>query len=176
MRWILGAVGVLVSLVIVVVVIGYLLPESHVASVSARYAASPDTIWATLTDVSAFPQWRSDVKRVELLPDENGQRGWREHGSQDVITYRVVESAAPRRLVSRIADANLPYGGSWTYELTPAESGTRLTITENGEVYNPIFRFVSRFIIGHTGTMESVLRAVGTRHGETITPEVVVVR
>jgi uncharacterized protein YndB with AHSA1/START domain len=176
MRWILGAVGVLVSLVIVVVVIGYLLPESHVASVSARYAASPDTIWATLTDVSAFPQWRSDVKRVELLPDENGQRGWREHGSQDVITYRVVESAAPRRLVSRIADEHLPYGGSWTYELVPADSGTRLTITENGEVYNPIFRFVSRFIIGHTGTMESVLRALGSKHGETITPEIVAAR
>ena len=176
MRWVLGAVGVLVSLVLIVVVVGYLLPRSHVASVSARYAAPADSLWATLTDVSAFPQWRRDVKRVELLPDENGQRGWREHGSQDVITYRVVEAAAPRRLVSRIADDNLPYGGSWTYELTPADSGTRLTITENGEVYNPIFRFVSRFIIGHTGTMESMLRALGTKHGETITPEIVAAR
>jgi len=176
MRWVLGAAGVLVSLVLVVVVIGYLLPKSHVASVSARYAAPPDSIWATLTDVTAFPQWRGDVKRIELLPDENGQRGWREHGGQDVITYRVVESAAPRRLVSRIADENLPYGGSWTYELVPADSGTRLTITENGEVYNPIFRFASRFIIGHTGTMESVLRALGTKHGETITPEIAVAR
>ena len=60
----------------------------------------------------------------------------------------------------------------WTYELTPADSGTLLTITESGEVYNPIFRFISRFVIGHTGTMEGVLRALGTKHGETVTPEV----
>jgi hypothetical protein len=87
------------------------------------------------------------------------------------VTYRVVESAPPRRLITRIADQHLPYGGTWTYDLTPDGSGTRLTITENGEVYNPIFRFVSRFIVGHTSMMETVLRDLGTRHGETIAPE-----
>ena len=87
------------------------------------------------------------------------------------VTYRVVESAPPRRLVTRIADQNLPYGGSWTYDLTPDGSGTHLTITEHGEVYNPIFRFVSRFIMGHTSMMDGVLRALGTRHGETVVPE-----
>ena len=53
----------------------------------------------------------------------------------------------------------------------PTDAGTRLTITENGEVYNPIFRFVSRFFLGYTSTMESVLRALGTKHGETVAPE-----
>ena len=171
MRWVLGIVGVLVAVVLLVVVVGYLLPTSHVASMSAQYAASPDSIWVSLTDVAAFPQWRRDVQRVEILADENGQRGWREHANGDVITYRIVEADPPRRLVSRIADENLPFGGTWTYQLAPDGSGTRLTITENGEVYNPIFRFVSRFIIGHTATMEGVLRALGTRHGETVTPQ-----
>ena len=171
MRWILGVVGVLVVIVLVVVVIGYLLPQSHTAAVAARYAARPEALWATLTDVQTFPQWRPGVKRVEVLPDENGQRGWREHASGDVITYRVIESDPPRRLVARIANENLPYGGTWTYDLTPADSGTHLTITERGDVYNPIFRFVSRFILGYTGTMEGVLRALGTKHGETVAPE-----
>ena len=170
MRWILWIVGVLVVVVLVVVIIGYLLPQSHTASMTARYAARPDTLWASLTDVQAFPQWRPGVTRVEMLPDENGQRGWREHASGDVVTYRIVESDAPRRLVARIADDNLPYGGSWTYELAPADSGTRLTITERGEVYNPIFRVVSRFILGYTGTMDGVLRALGAKHGETVVP------
>ena len=170
MRWILGIVGVLVAIILVVVIVGYLLPQSHVASMSARYVAPPDTLWASLTDVQAFPQWRPGVTRVEALPDENGQRGWREHASGDIVTYRVVESDAPRRLVARIADDNLPYGGTWTYVLTPVDAGTHLTITERGEVYNPIFRFVSRFILGHTGTMNGVLRALGTRHGETVVP------
>jgi hypothetical protein len=81
-----------------------------------------------------------------------------------------VESVPPQRLVSRIADERLPYGGTWTYELAPAGDGTRLTITERGEIYNPVFRFVARFVMGHTATMNGVLRALGARHGERVTP------
>lgn len=173
MRWVLGVVGALVAVIVVVVVVGYLLPQSHVVAMSVRYAARPEAVWASLTDVAAFPSWRPGVERVEILPNDDGRRGWREHANHDVVTYRVEEEHAPRRLVARIADPNLPYGGRWTYELAPADSGSRLTITEHGEVYNPIFRFVSRFIIGHTGTMEGVLRALGTKHGETVTPEAV---
>lgn len=171
MRWVLGVVGVLVVLIVVVLVVGSLLPKSHVASRSARFAASPDTLWATLTNTRSFPTWRTGLERVETLPDENGQRGWREHGKDGVIPYRVVESVAPRRLVTRIADPKLPFGGTWTYELVPDGDGTRLTITERGEVYNPVFRFVSRFFMGYTSTMDGVLRALGTKHGETVTPE-----
>ena len=173
MRWLLGIIGILVVVVVLIVAVGYALPRSHVASVTARYAATPDALWASLTDVQAFPQGRKDLARVEILPDENGQRGWREHGKDDPITYRVVEADAPRRLVTRIADQNLPFGGTWTYALVPDGSGTHLTITERGEIYNPIFRFVARFILGYTGTMTDVLRALGTKHGETITPVIV---
>jgi uncharacterized protein YndB with AHSA1/START domain len=170
MRWLLGTVGVVVAAILVVVIIGYLLPQNHVASLSARYAASPDAIWSSLTDVTSFPQWRPGVVRVDALPDENGQRGWREFQQHDAVSYRVIEADPPRKLVARIADKGLPYGGSWTYELVPDGSGTRLTITEHGEVYNPIFRFVSRFIIGYTGTMNGVMRALATKHGETVIP------
>ncbi len=34
-----------------------------------------------------------------------------------------------------------------------------VTITERGSVYNPIFRFMSRFIFGHTATVEAYLDA-----------------
>jgi len=171
MRWVLGIGGLLVLVVLTICAIGYMLPKSHVASASARFAAAPDSIWTSLTDVPAFPTWRPSLSRVELLPDENGERGWRELGKHDAVTYRVVESVPPRRLVTRIADQNLPYGGTWTYDLAPDRSGTRLTITENGEVYNPIFRFVSRFVLGYTSTMDGVLRALGAKHGEKVSPE-----
>jgi uncharacterized protein YndB with AHSA1/START domain len=170
MRWILWIIGGTVVVAIIIVAVGYMLPRSHVASVSATYEATPDALWATLTDVSAFPAWRSDVTRVEVLPDENGQRRWREHGKNGTITYRLIESTAPQRLVTRIDDQDLPFGGTWTYELAPAGNGTRLTITERGEVYNPVFRFVSRFIMGYTGTMTGMLKALGAKHGETVTP------
>ncbi len=44
-------------------------------------------------------------------------------------------------------------------------TGTRLTITENGEVYNPIFRFMSRFVFGHTATMDQFLSDLKKRVG-----------
>jgi len=50
--------------------------------------------------------------------------------------------------------------------LIPASTGnaTTLRITENGEVYNVIFRFVSRFVMGHSATIDKYLDAVGTRY------------
>jgi hypothetical protein len=61
-------------------------------------------------------------------------------------------------------------GGTWTHELTPDGSGTRLTITERGWVGNPIFRFVSRFVMGQTATIDSYLHALGKRFGEEVKP------
>jgi hypothetical protein len=43
-----------------------------------------------------------------------------------------------------------------------------LRVTEDGEVYNPIFRFVSRFILGQTATQDTYLRAIGKATGEDI--------
>ena len=34
-------------------------------------------------------------------------------------------------------------------------------ITENGEVYNPLFRFMSRFVFGHTATIDKYLEDLG---------------
>jgi hypothetical protein len=65
--------------------------------------------------------------------------------------------------VARIADTDLPFGGTWTYELKPEGAGTRVTITERGEVYNPIFRFMSRFVLSQTATMEKYLAALTAR-------------
>ncbi|HUD13497.1 MAG TPA: hypothetical protein VMQ56_07565, partial [Terracidiphilus sp.] len=60
------------------------------------------------------------------------------------------------------------YGGSWSFVLEPANGGTRLTITEDGEVYNPVFRFVSRFVMGQTATQDAYLRALEKAVGEDI--------
>ena len=87
---------------------------------------------------------------------------WIEYGKADSkMTYEVVESDPPQNLVTRIAEANLPFGGTWTYDITPAADGaSTLTMTENGEVYNPIFRFMSRYVMGYTATMDRYLQAL----------------
>ena len=160
MRWTAIIVGIIVALVATVIVIGYLLPVGHVASRAIDLPAPPDSVWRAITEFEAMPRWRPDVSSVATLPPADGRPRWRESGSNGTITYETVESTPPTRLVSRIADDALPFGGSWTYQLTPAAGGTRLEITENGEVRNPVFRFMSRFVFGHHATMDAYLKAL----------------
>jgi uncharacterized protein YndB with AHSA1/START domain len=188
-------IGILALLVAVVALIGMTLPQDHVAARTVRVRQTPEEVFAIISDVENVPAWRADITRVEILPSDNGRMMFREHGS-DAVTYRVEASEPPRRRVVRIADTNLPYGGTWTYDVTPiapvaatatatataaaartASFGgeplplTQITITERGEVYNPIFRFMSRFVFSHHATIDAYLTALGKKLGEPVTPE-----
>jgi uncharacterized protein YndB with AHSA1/START domain len=155
------AVLVLIVVALVVVAVGYVLPVAHVASRGVTLPRAPDEVFATLSDVAHFADWRGDVTRVDVLSAEPLR--WREHGSNGEITFVVAEAVRPLHLVTRIDDRALPFGGSWSYDLVPSGTGTSLTITERGEVYNPVFRFMSRFVFGHTATMDAFLASLARR-------------
>ena len=157
MKIALYVVGGLVALVLAIVVTGYTLPQSHTASREITVPAPPDRVFAVIGTPSDYPRWRSDVDSVELLPPEAGKERFREVGDNGALLMRVEERVPNTRLVTVIADSTLPFGGKWTYELAPSGTGTTLRITEDGEVYNPVFRFMSRFVLGHTATMDRYL-------------------
>lgn len=164
-------VGGLAAVVAIVWAIGAALPKGHVATRAARFAQPPEKIWEAITDVEAMPAWRKDLKSVARLPEENGRAGWVETMDMGEIPLRVEESDAPRRLVTRIADEKLPFGGTWTFEIVPVDGGSTLRITERGEVRPALFRFMSKFIFGHTKTMETYLKNLGEKFGERVTIE-----
>jgi len=164
MKWIAIFIGVLMAIVFVVVVVGALLPKAHLVARSSRFPRPPQAVWDTITGP---PDWRPDIRKFEKLPPRDGHRTWQEtDGHAQTITYEALEESPPTRLVTRIADTGLPFGGAWTYEITPDGDGSTLKITEAGEVYNPIFRFVSRFIMGHTATIDAYLKALHTKLGD----------
>jgi uncharacterized protein YndB with AHSA1/START domain len=161
MKAVLALVAVIVLAVAVVLFIGWRLPVKHVATRELAVPASPETVYRLISTVDEYPKWRGDVKSIERL-DSSGVMRFRENGSNGAILFEVSEQAPPRRFVTRIADPSLPFGGTWTYEVTPAATGSNLRITENGEVYNPLFRFVSRYVMGHTATLDAYLASVST--------------
>jgi uncharacterized protein YndB with AHSA1/START domain len=161
MKWLFIGLGILAGVVAVAAVSGWMLPVAHTARRQQRLAAPPEAVWRALTEVEAFPSWRPDVKRVERLPSSGGRTAWIEEGS-DLMTIAVERSEPPRLLVTRIGPG-LPFGGTWTYEIAPEGIGSVLTITEDGEVYNPIFRFMSRFIFGHEQTLAAYLSALDAK-------------
>ncbi len=168
MFWILGIVGLLVLAVIVVTVIGSFLPENHVASKTLTLKQSPETVWQVITDFANQTKWNSEMKSVERLPDRNGHEVWQEEMSGMKIPLETLEAEAPKKLVRRIASDDLGFGGDWQYVITPtSEGGCQLTITEFGKVPSSLFRFMSKYIFGHTATMEAYMKALAGKFGET---------
>ena len=169
MKWVFLVGGGLVLLIALVVLIGALLPRAHRATRQARYRQKPEAIYFTL----AGPvDWRSDIKASGNLPDRDGRKQWWEqdsHGHR--VTYELVEDKMPSRRVTRIAERNMPFGGTWTIEIAPADEGSVVRITEDGEIYNVIFRFMARFFFGYTSSIEGYLRDLGHRFGELTTIE-----
>jgi uncharacterized protein YndB with AHSA1/START domain len=163
MKWLLIIVLCLAGLLILIIVIGALLPQKHHVARTVTLQQPVEAVWSL---ISGPPTWRPDIRNYQELPPHGGHRMWQEtdkHGQ--TIAYEAVESAPPRRLVVRIADAKLPFGGVWTFDLLPGDRSCTLTVTEDGEVYNPLFRFVSRFIIGHTATLDGYLKALQAKLG-----------
>ena len=166
MKWILWIFIVLAGILILITLIGWLLPRTHHVTREAEFHQPPEAIWKAVTDVDAMPTWRQGLQSVKPLPDKNGLPSWVETSASGTIPFETVISQPPSRLIVRIADSKLPFGGTWTYEITPAAAGCSLRIREDGETYNPVFRFLSRFVFGYSGTMDAYLRSLAKKFGE----------
>ena len=138
MKWILIVLAVLVVFVTVIAAIGARLPRQHVASRTLRVRRSPQEVWPILMQIT----------------------------SASSVPVDVVEQDAPRRMVTRVKETEKMFGGTWTCVVAPEPEGSTLTITEDGWVGNPIFRVMSRYVIGHHATIDGVLKQVATKLSE----------
>jgi hypothetical protein len=164
MKWVIFVSAILFLAVRLMAVIGRQLPVKHYATRKARFGQTPEVIYSVL---AGSPDWRADVKASGALPEMNGLKRWWEQDKRgQKIAYELVEDSPPSRRVIRIADAGLPFGGTWTFEITPQAGGSEVRIAEAGEVYNVFMRFFSRFVFGYTRSIEGYLRDLGTKLGE----------
>jgi hypothetical protein len=136
MKIALSLIVSLVAIVGVVALIGFFLPVAHEVSRSAEFTKPPAVVWSLIADSNSYGTWwdGADVKSA------------------------VVESVPPSRLVTKIV-GETQFGGTWTFEIAPTPTGSRLTITERGEIYNVIFRTLAKYVFGYTATMDSFLSA-----------------
>jgi hypothetical protein len=135
-RWVIGIGVSLIVIVGVIALIGFFLPVDHEASRSAEIPRPPDTVFA-------------------LFSEPNNYRSWWPGAS---VKSEVVESRPPNRIVTRVV-GETQFGGTWTIDIVPTSSGSRVTITEHGEIYNVVFRALSKFVFGYSSTMASCLAA-----------------
>jgi hypothetical protein len=115
---------------------GRRLPEAHRESVATDLPVPPDQAWKALSNT-----W--NVSRF-------GQK----------VEFETREVAEPRRLVRKIHEAPLPFGGTWTLELEPKESGTRVRLTEEGTIHSPLLRAMAHLFIGMRESLEASLKGI----------------
>ena len=174
MKWVLIALPILMALLAAaatIVVAGACMSRTHTATRSARFALAPDALWAIVADFQSRPGWVPGVKSVERLADRNGHPVWkdvRDDGWGMPVEVETFEP--PRKMVTRIADEKLPFGGTWTWEVTPEAGGgggSRLRITEDGEIKVAAFRYFAA-LGDMSSTMRGVLTALGKKTGQEV--------
>ena len=172
MRKLLRLGGIALALVLVgLFAFGWLQPREHTASSRLTLRAAPEVVWSLITDHDAMTGWRSDVKKVERGPDQDGKVVWVETSGFGKLPLRVEAAEAPRLYRLKIAADDLGFGGTWTYRIEPAGAGCTLTITEDGFVDSLVFRALGPLMGGHHATIDAYLRDVAQKLGETAEPQ-----
>ncbi|MCC7001660.1 MAG: SRPBCC family protein [Gemmatimonadaceae bacterium] len=162
MRIVLGIVGALIAIVlvtgIIAVLVGRRLPERHTATVTRDIPVPLSRVASIVRDIEAQPSWRAGLKRIVVTERPAGALRYVEHGSNGEIPFVFREVVPDREFTSVIDTDALPFGGEWTFTLTPLDSArTQVTIREDGVVRSALFRFVSTYIMGHTRTIDGYL-------------------
>ena len=167
MKWILYVVLLIVLLIGAVYLIGYALPAKTTISRSITLQEKPEAVFAALADVQQMAQWNRNTEKVEMLPPVNGKEATKQTFKGGMkMTIITAESQPPRHLVRDLGDDSGPFLGSWTYDLTPNDGGTRVVLTEVAEFKNPLFRVMTR-IFGQTKYMDEHLQDLAKKFGET---------
>lgn len=169
MRIVVIVLATLAVLLLLVFACGSLLPATHTASRSIHLSKPQDEVWLTLVDFAHYASWAPGVTGTQRLPNDRGRPVWTMQGRWP-MTLVMDELETPRHLVERIADSKGPFGGTWTWELTTENGGTRIVVTERGVIRPPLFRLLSRFVFGYNGTMDAYLEALARRFGESAKP------
>jgi carbon monoxide dehydrogenase subunit G len=101
------------------------------AELTIEIARTPEDVFAYLTDVSNVPAWQAGVKSATRR-DGRIEESRSVFGKELHTTLEIVEQAEPRIFTLRALDSPVPF--TVRHVLEPADNGTRLTVTAEGDV------------------------------------------
>jgi carbon monoxide dehydrogenase subunit G len=101
------------------------------AELTIEIARTPEDVFAYLSDVSNLPEWQTGVKSAKQHEDRI-EESRSIFGKELNTTLEIVDHEAPRLFTLRALDGPVPF--TVRHELEPADGGTRLTVTAEGEV------------------------------------------
>lgn len=145
MRWLLGILIVLASIVGVAYIAGGRMPAEHTATATIVVGAPQAAVWQRIGDVAATRQWRKSVKSVTMLAPKDGKPCWIEDLGRPITVCLTRQLPQKLRIVS-VANAN-NFFGSWSFLVQPeSPTTTRVTITEDATLPSPFLRAGSALV------------------------------
>jgi uncharacterized membrane protein len=105
------------------------MPQPLPISASVEVDASPDAVWAVVSDVTRMPEFSPELRRLFVVGSKKPRVGMNlvginRRGYAVWPTTSKVTRFEPGRAV---AWKTRESGATWTYELEPTERGTRVT-------------------------------------------------
>jgi hypothetical protein len=155
MKWIFISLGILIVLIAIVYLIGLLMNVKHEATIQREFKKiGMDEILSVIKDYKGYANWWSGIKELTI----DSVNHWTEKNSHgDKVSYRLEMGDEKGKLITRILNKDLAYGGFWEFTFTSIDDGCSIKIVENGEVYNPLFRFMAKYIFGHETTLKNYM-------------------
>ncbi|MBD3165569.1 hypothetical protein GF324_03145 [bacterium] len=169
MRVLFVLVLLIAGLMVGLTIAGSRLPKQHEATVTVEFAASPDTIWALLSNHTYEPLWRPDLEGIELIREDDAGEVWEErYRNRQVMQMRTVKRDSSKMVLKReLVGSNEGYSGSWTTYIDPLpDGGTKVTMTERGTINSPLFRGVMKYLFGTDSTIRGYLSMLAAHLGE----------
>lgn len=105
------------------------MPQPLPISASVEVAAAPEKVWQVVSDVTRMPEWSPELRRLVVIGSPKQGEGARMLGINRrgwavwPTTSRVVRFEPHKAVAWKTRES----GATWTYELEPTGSGTRLT-------------------------------------------------
>lgn len=99
-----------------------------VTVVKVNFPFGCETVWQVLTDVAAYPAWRSDLGKTEIL---GGGRFVEYTKDGYATTFTVTREEPGRRWEFEMENGNMK--GRWSGVLTPKKGGAEVELTEQAK-------------------------------------------
>ncbi|MBL0870790.1 MAG: SRPBCC family protein [Phycisphaerales bacterium] len=169
------AVAVTVAFILLTVhLLGRALPPEHAAHGEIVLSADESRVYDILADVANYPAWSPVTAVRPLKPDEQGRERWTMRQDRHAFEITILDRTPTTRLVHQLRDERNVFGGTWTISLstrtsTPPHTQTRVTITEQGWIRVPIFRFIMAKLLDPSANLRAHLDALAKHLGQQAT-------
>jgi len=149
----------LVLLALLVFSVGLFLPKTKSAQRVVEFNAVPEEIWRIVTEIDQQPQWRTDLKKVDILERTPEYDVWTEYPSNGApLTFKTRKKIPFDRYEMEIARSTV-FSGRRIIELDGLNIDvTRVTIAEQAEIKNPFMRVLAHLSFDFGRTIDRYIR------------------